>query len=273
MTLKEKFNKQLLNKGTIVAFNIQNLYQLQSLYKVANQNQVHVIAQFSAKFIKYFDDNIGFEMLVKKYQNEFLTFHLDHCLDISLIKFCIDKGFASVMFDGSALPLLENIKLSNEIYDYAHQKGCLLEVELGSISGVEDGFGEEHGLYYDIEELKKFNESTKYDLLALAIGNAHGIYQSLDSIKLELLEDAKRIVGEQFFVLHGGTGMPETMIRQAIDIGVVKMNVSTALKVETLNIMKNYSNINTSYDEIKFGDFFYNSISPFYLNYIANYTK
>lgn len=272
MKLIDRFRKQYSSQKATIAFNVQNIYQLRALYIVANTEKVPVIAQFSAKFIHYFEEVIGFTTLVNKYQNEYVTFHLDHCLDKSIIKFCIDKGFASVMFDGSSLPIAENIKQTNEIYDYANDKGCLLEAELGAISGVEDGFGEEHGFYFDPNELESFGRDAKFDLLALAIGNAHGVYQSTEDIKPKMLLDAKNAIGEQLFVLHGGTGMPQSMVKEAISYGVVKINVSTALKLETLSIYQEFTQQNNSFDELKFWKLFNERISSFYLDFISNYT-
>lgn len=271
--MKSVIKDFLSRNKALIAFNIQNIYQLETLHDVSKKHGVPVIAQFSSKFIPHFDRLFRIENIVSKYQNDHFFFHLDHCLGEQLIKYCINAGFASVMFDGSSLPVNDNIRITNGIYEYASKKGCLLEAELGSISGVEDGFGSETGDYYSMDELTLFSENAKYDMLALAIGNAHGLYTSIENIKIEKLLVAKNILGNTPFVLHGGTGMPDELIYEAIKYGVVKINVSTALKIEHLKILSQYIQQTTAYDELKFSRFFANEIEPFYEKYILKFSK
>jgi fructose-bisphosphate aldolase class II len=261
-------------KKAMIAFNVQSLFQLNALYQISQSRNVPVIAQFSAKYIPYFDKLYGFDFLVKKFQGDRFFFHLDHCMDEKLIKFCIDKGFASVMFDGSSLPVRENADKTNQIYQYASSKGSLLEAELGAITGVEDGFGSDDpaGGYYSVEELLFFNKNARYDMLALAIGNAHGVYASTEEIKIGKLAEARNLIGPQFFVLHGGTGMPDEMVQEAVDYGVIKINVSTALKIEHFNILREFVDQNKTYDEIKFFSVFNEKITPFFESFILKYT-
>ncbi|MGC4235766.1 MAG: class II fructose-bisphosphate aldolase [Niabella sp.] len=267
--LKEMFDK----KKALVAFNVQNLYQLNTLHAFSEINNVPVIAQFSAKYISYFEKLYGFDFLIPKYKGTKFFFHLDHCLDEGIIKFCIDKGFSSVMYDGSSLPVETNSKNTNQIFKYASSKGCLLEAELGAISGVEDGFGSEGGsAYYKPAELIYFNKNTSYNMLALAIGNSHGVYESVKDIQIDKLAEAISLIGRKFFVLHGGTGMPEEMIQQSVKYGVVKINVSTALKMETHKILKEFISENKTYDELNFSKFYAEKIAPFYESFILKYT-
>ncbi len=226
-------------KRAIISFNIQSIDQLFYLHMVGNELRCPVMAQFSAKYIPYFDRISGLSSMVAFYRSDYLYFHLDHCTDQDIIKLCIDAGFDSVMFDGSGLPLQENIRLSNEVYQWAKNK-ALLEVELGSITGVEDGHGTDEGDLFSFTELERFHKEVNYDLLALAIGNAHGVYENTSGIQVDLLSQARDLIGNVKFVLHGGTGMEDDLIKRAIGFGVVKMNISTGLKIETFDIVNDY---------------------------------
>lgn len=271
--MKEVLQKMYNSKKALIAFNVQNIYQLDTLHAFSESSGYPIIAQFSAKYIPYFEKMYGFDYLISKYKSGNFFFHLDHCLDEKTIKFCIDKGFSSVMFDGSSLAVEENSKRTNQLYKYASLRGCLLEAELGAIAGVEDGFGTEGGSgYYDPKDLIYFDKHTQYDMLALAIGNSHGVYKSVEAIQIDKLAQAITLVGSKLFVLHGGTGMPEEMILKSINYGVVKINVSTALKIETQTILKDFIEDNKSYDELRFFKLYSDKIASFYQSYVLKYT-
>lgn len=267
-------NEMYASKKALIAFNLQNDIHLKALKEATECLQLPVIAQFSAKNIKPLDERFGFKLLIEKYKSKFMYFHLDHCMDINLIKFCIDIGFDSVMFDGSSLPLDENIKLSKEINEYAIARGCLIEGELGEIGGVEDGFGSEKIEYVDLQDVKKYVDSTNIALLALGIGNSHGFYKSLNKIDTSILKKAKEIIGkDQFMVLHGGTGLSEKIVRESINCGVVKINYSTQLKYSTQEAIKSYTNETDLFNETSFFNKIVNSIQPTFSNLIVKYTS
>lgn len=270
--LNDILNRYYDKKKALISFNIQNIDQLFYLNQTANEIRLPVLAQFSAKYIPYFDKVIGLSALVQFYKSDYLYFHLDHCLDRGVVKRCVNAGFDSVMFDGSSFPLNENIKLTNEIYAYSKKNNCLLEAELGAISGVEDGHGVEKGDLFSFEELERFHKNTDYDLLALAIGNAHGVYETTEGIRVDLLAKARDIIGNARFVLHGGTGMEEELIKESIDYGVVKINISTALKIISCDIVR--ENVNTSngfYDHIKLHESFH-KLKDFYKTNIVKFS-
>lgn len=258
-------------KRSIVSFNIQNLYQLDALKSVSERNCWPVIAQFSSKYIPYLEKYFGLKNIMEKYRVDNLYFHLDHCYDESIIKNCIDIGFDSIMFDGSQLAVQENIRITNQIYNYAFKKKCLLEAELGMIKGVEDGIGSDHGNYFSKSELITFFKNAKYDLLALAIGNAHGFYSDTSIIKPELLKEAVDLIGDTNLVLHGCTGMPDLMIYESIGYGVVKINVSTELKSKTQQVISEYVLKSSIFDEIAFHKQF-DQLEIFFSTYIEKYT-
>lgn len=266
--LKEMRN----NKRSLISFNLQNIQHINILSELASTHNLPVIAQFSSKYIPYFERTIGLKSLVEKYRSENLFFHLDHCIDIETIKYCIDSGFNSVMYDGSSLPIQANINNTNDVFQLARKNDCLVEAELGAIGGVEDGFGTEEVAYYSEAELKLFSKEANFDLLALAIGNAHGVYNSIEHIKVELLEKADMLLPGSYFVLHGGTGMPDNMVERCINSGVVKINISTALKNETNRLYKEFMEKNNTFDELKlFG--IMKQLEVFFLEYINKFTK
>ena len=272
MRLKQIFEDKYKEGRALVAFNIQSIYQLKALADAAASVNEFAIAQFSAKLIPLIHEVFGFPALVQKYQGKHIFFHLDHCGNQSLIKQCIDFGFASVMFDGSALPLQENIGITNSIYDYASAKGCLVEAELGAIGGVEDGQGTEEGGYFSMDELAEFARDASFDLLALAIGNAHGFYHTTEGIKPELLLKAKEIAGPCRFVLHGGSGMPEELVMGALQAGVVKINISTDLKRTTQLVLQKYASQHKLYDESELYSAIYHALLPLFTTYLQKYT-
>lgn len=273
--LKSEFVRQRKNNGSIIAFNVQNITHLQILKKCADELGKPVIAQFSARYISYWEDRIGLTTLVDRYQKEGVYFHLDHCRNKKLIKFCIDSGFAGVMFDGSSLSIEKNIQIANEIYDYIGRENpsAILEVELGAIVGMEDGVeGGEKADYYRQEDLDVMVEDGNFDIVALAIGNAHGIYETTADVKPQLLKKASNKYPDLNLVLHGGSGLPENMVRQCISFGVVKMNVSTELKIATQEALGEFIKFHSSFNENKWYDYAENLISPFFKKYISKYT-
>jgi len=268
--LKNIFKNCLENNKSLLAFNVQNIIQLEAIFVASKSINKPVIAQFSSKYIPYFDQKFGMAELVNRYQKGLLFFHLDHCNDDSLIKFCIDIGFASVMYDGSSELIDINIDNANKYYEYANKK-TLIEVEIGSIGGQEDGFGSEELNYFKTSDLLRLTNQANFDLLALGIGNIHGEYKSLSVVKLEMLELSNKLIGKFPLVLHGATGMLDEMILKSINYGVVKINFSTILKLKTLMLLKNYSSSVSKYDEIKFNDYIKKNLTIFFTQLINKY--
>lgn len=275
--MRKKLKNALLElkakKKSSFAFNLQNFYQLEACVQVANTNKIPIIIQFSERFLRFLNEKYSICYIIEKYKTEYTYFHLDHCIDLDFIKFCIDSGFDSVMYDGSAFAIEENIKNTLIIKDHAQNMGCLVEGELGKVSGVEDGFGEEGSSYAEIMEIIRYVNETKIDLMALGIGNAHGFYENLDGIDISILKDASsKLSSEQLFVLHGGTGLPEHVIKEAIDYGVVKINISTQLKKATMDIVKQYAKENALYNEISYHNMMVEGLSKVFQNYLHQFT-
>lgn len=272
--LKEVLKDFRVRQKSIMAFNLQNLYQLEAAKAVSEKLKTPLIIQFSERYLRFLDNKYSIKYLVENFSNNYTYFHLDHCTDLAFIKFCIDSGFDSVMYDGSAFNIDVNIKNTNIIKDYALSKSCLVEGELGKVSGVEDGFGDGGSSYAEIAEIEKYVKETNIDLMALGIGNAHGFYEDLDGLKTDILKEASsRLDKKQLYVLHGGTGLPEKIIKEVIGYGVVKINVSTQIKKRTIEIFNKYVEENELYNEISFNNLIVEELSELFENYLTKYTK
>lgn len=231
-TLEASIKKCLADEFAMPAINIQTIDHITILAEYAARNTTPIIAQFSARFIDFYNNQIGLKNLINLYADRsFLYFHLDHCDDTRIIKMCIEAGFDSVMFDGSYMNIKENISSTYKVVELARSVNVLVEGEVGAIAGVEDGFGKETGEYADIKEALEFYKETNVDLMAMAIGNAHGFYKSTSGLQVELFEKFQNSTNVHVpLVLHGGTGIPKELIHQSIESGVVKVNYSTVFK-------------------------------------------
>ncbi|WP_317854556.1 class II fructose-bisphosphate aldolase [Chakrabartyella piscis] len=162
--------------------------------------------------------------------------HLDHATDMERLKLCVDLGMTSVMYDGSILPLEENIALTKEAADYAHARGVTVEAELGHVGNglvsgeakSEEEFENPDDTLTKAEELKYFVEQTNVDCLAVAVGTTHGVYTSTPKLHFDLIEELNAISPVPL-VLHGGSGTPDDQIKLAIEKGVCKINIHSDL--------------------------------------------
>ena len=158
-----------------------------------------------------------------------VVLHLDHGASYEQTIQCLRAGFTSVMFDGSRLPLEQNIAITKEVTAAAHAVGVSVEAELGAIGGVEDGVAGAGRNLVDIREVETFIHAVQVDALAVGIGNAHGMYKGLPNLDFDLLQRCQDL-NPPPLVLHGGSGIPDDMIRRAIAIGIRKINVATEVR-------------------------------------------
>lgn len=161
-----------------------------------------------------------------------IALHLDHATDFELIKRAIQNGFSSVMYDGSVLPFEENVANTKKVVEYAHQYNVSVEAELGHVAGKELGGNEDEAEIQltSPEEVKKFVELTNVDCLAVSIGTAHGIYESLPDLDIQRLEEINAI-SKVPLVLHGGSGTPEDQLQEAFKHGIAKINLFADLRI------------------------------------------
>ena len=228
-------------KGAVGAFNVHCLEMVPAMVKAAEDLNVPIILQTSLGTAEY----IGFEPLIaavkalaeKSPVN--VALHMDHCKDIAALKRAIDLGYSSVMYDGSALPLEENIKNTKEVVAYAHAHGVSVEGEVGSIGGAEDGVvvDKDAAMYTKPADALRFASETGVDALAVSIGTTHGQYKSKAKINYELLEELKSKLGATGLVLHGGTGVSDEDMRRCVREGMKKINVGTELNKSYIEVV------------------------------------
>ena len=210
-------------------FNINNLEWTKAILSTAEEMKSPVILGVSGGAAKYMASFTTVTAMVKAMDAALnitvpVALHLDHGSYDEAMK-CIEAGFTSVMFDGSHFDIDENISKTTELTKYSHERGISIEAEVGSIGGEEDGVVGA-GEIADVEQCRQI-ASLGIDFLAAGIGNIHGIYpanwQGLDLITLEKINKAVGVP----LVLHGGTGIPDDMIKKAISLGISKINVNT----------------------------------------------
>ncbi|EMT39521.1 fructose-bisphosphate aldolase, class II [Thermoanaerobacter thermohydrosulfuricus] len=179
---------------------------------------------------------------VKQLKEDFnipIVLHLDHGKNIEIIKECIKDGFDSIMYDGSLLDFENNIKNTRMIAELCHDRGIPLEGELGRISGIEENVENIDDVLTDPDSVVEFIERSKVDSLAIAIGNAHGLYKDKPKLDFERLSKINDISSVPL-VLHGGTGIPLEDIKKAIKLGISKVNIGTEIKITYFKTIKRY---------------------------------
>lgn len=214
----------------VPAININNLEWTKAVLNTAQEMNSPILVAVSEGAGKYMTGYKTVAAMVEAMMEELnitvpVALHLDHGSYEGAIA-CIEAGFTSVMYDGSHLPFEENLEKTKEIVKLAHSKGVSVEAEVGSIGGEEDGIIGT-GELADPQECKLMAE-TGIDFLAAGIGNIHGKYpENWQGLSFETLEAIKAATGNIPLVLHGGSGIPEVQIKEAIDLGVAKINVNS----------------------------------------------
>ena len=226
----EMLNKAVEGKYAVGQFNINNLEWTKCILQTAQENNSPVILGVSAGAGKYMTGFKTVAAMVKAMIEDLgitvpVALHLDHGTYEDCYK-CIEAGFSSIMFDGSHYPIDENIAKTKELVAVAAEKGLSLEAEVGAIGGEEDGVVG-GGEIADPNECKMIAD-LGVDFLAAGIGNIHGKYpENWKGLDFGALAQIKELTGELPLVLHGGTGIPAEMIKEAISLGVAKINVNT----------------------------------------------
>ena len=230
VSAKEMLQKAKAGKYAVGQFNINNLEWTKAILLTAQEMNSPVILGVSEGAGKYM---CGYKTIVGMVNGMIdelnitvpVALHLDHGSYEGCYK-CIEAGFSSVMFDGSHYPIDENVAKTTELVKVCNEKGMSLEAEVGSIGGEEDGvIGA--GECADPNECKMIAD-LGVTMLAAGIGNIHGKYpENWKGLSFETLDAVQQKTGDMPLVLHGGTGIPEDMIKKAISLGVAKINVNT----------------------------------------------
>ena len=258
ITTKEMFKKALVNDYAVGAFNVNNMEIIQGIVDAASIENAPLILQVSAGARKYAKPAYLLKLVEAAIEDTGLdiALHLDHGEDFDICKKCIDDGFTSVMIDGSKHPFEENIALTKQVVEYAHDHGVVVEAELGKLAGVEDNIKVDarSATFTDPDEAVEFVERTGVDSLAIAIGTSHGAYKFTGEpyLDYERLKKIHSLLPDTPLVLHGASsvlkefvdrcnefggqipgaqGVPEEMIRESTKYGICKVNIDTDLRL------------------------------------------
>lgn len=267
VTSKEMFEKAYAGGYAIGAFNVNNMEIIQGIVAAAKEENAPLILQVSSGARKYANPTYLTKLVEAAVLDSGLPIclHLDHGDSFELCKDCVDKGFTSVMIDASSHAFSDNIKITKNVVEYAHDHGVVVEAELGRLAGVEDDVKvkAEDSSYTDPDQVQEFVEKTGVDSLAIAIGTSHGAYKfkgkpELDFARLEkitnmlpgfplVLHGASTVIPQ--FVeecnkyggkLDGAQGVPEDMLLKAGKFGVCKINIDTDLRLAMTASIRKY---------------------------------
>ena len=260
VTTKEMFKKAYEGHYAIGAFNVNNMEIVQGITEAAGELKSPIILQVSAGARKYAQHQYLVKLVEAALElNDIpIALHLDHGADFEICKSCIDGGFTSVMIDASKYPFDENIAITKKVVEYAHDKGVVVEAELGKLAGVEDDVkvADADAQYTHPDEVQEFVERTGVDSLAIAIGTSHGAFKfkpgQKPQLRFDILDEISKRIPEFPIVLHGASsvsqeyvkiiqanggnladaiGIPEDMLRQAARSAVCKINIDSDLRL------------------------------------------
>ena len=269
VTSTEMFKKAYEGGYAIGAFNVNNMEIIQGITEAAQEVNAPLILQVSAGARKYANSTYLMKLVEAAIIETGLPIclHLDHGADFEVCKSCIDGGFTSVMIDGSKLPFEENIALTKQVVEYAHDHGVVVEGELGKLAGIEDdvNVSAEDASYTRPEEVEEFVTRTGVDSLAIAIGTSHGAYKfkpgQKPQLKFDILEEVGKRLPNFPIVLHGASsvipeyvkminenggampdaiGIPEDMLRKAASMAVCKINIDSDLRLAMTGTIRKY---------------------------------
>jgi len=260
VTTTEMFKKAYEGGYAIGAFNVNNMEIIQAITEAGKEENAPLILQVSAGARKYAKHNYLVHLVQAAIEDTDLpiVLHLDHGADFETCKSCIDGGFTSVMIDGSHHSFKDNIELTKRVVDYAHNKGVVVEGELGQLAGIEDdvNVSAEDASYTHPEQVEEFVKSTGVDSLAIAIGTSHGAFKfkpgTNPTLRFDILKEIEIRLPNFPIVLHGASsvipkyvdiinkngghladaiGIPEDMLRQAAKMAVCKINIDSDLRL------------------------------------------
>ena len=222
VTTTEMFKKAYTGGYAVGAFNVNNMEIVQAITEAAAELKSPVILQASAGARKYAKPQYLrhlVEAAVELYPDIPIAMHLDHGADFATCKDCVDTGFTSVMIDYSSHSFEENIEESKKVAEYAHEHGCVVEAELGTLAGIEDAVSvaSDKAMFTDPDQVEEFVKRTGVDSLAIAIGTSHGAYKfkpgTDPKLRLDILEEVSRRLPGFPIVLHGSSSVPQEYVK------------------------------------------------------------
>jgi fructose-bisphosphate aldolase class II len=280
VTTTEMFKKAYEGGYAIGAFNVNNMEIIQGITEAAKEENAPVILQVSAGARNYAKHNYLMKLVEAAVIETDLpiSLHLDHGDTFELCKACVDGGFTSVMIDGSHHSFEDNIKLTKQVCDYAHDKGVVVEGELGRLAGIEDAVNvsDQDAAFTDPDQVEEFVSRTGVDSLAIAIGTSHGAFKFKGEprLRFDILEAIQKRLPGFPIVLHGASsvipeyveminqnggnmsnakGVPEDMLRQAASMAVCKINIDSDIRLAmTAAVRKHLAENPTHFDPRQF---------------------
>lgn len=227
--MKEILDHAEENQYGVGAFSVANMEMVIGAVKAAEELRSPLILQIAEVRLKHSPLHIIGPAMVAaaKRANVPVAVHLDHGITEETIREALELGFSSIMYDGSHHPLEENISVTQKMAAIAREYGATVEAEIGQVGGSEDGSVDLEVLITSTEEAKRFEYETDIDALAIAIGNAHGVYKREPNLRIERLQQINEEV-EIPLVLHGGSGISQEDFRTCISHGIRKINVATS---------------------------------------------
>lgn len=243
----QMLKKAMDEKYAVPQFNINNLEWAKFILEECQKNNSPVILGVSEGAIKYMGGYDVVNFLVRTLVLNLnitipVCLHLDHGSSFESCKKAIDAGFTSVMIDASKESLEDNIKITNQVIEYAKKNDVSVEAEIGHIGGEEDGVVADVA-YAKVEDAVKFYEETKVDFFAPALGSVHGLYKGEPKLDFERMNEIRNLLKIPL-VLHGGTGIPDDLIRKSINNGICKININTELQIEWSTAVKEFLKTN-----------------------------
>ena len=282
VTTKEMFAKAYNGGYAVGAFNVNNMEIVQGITEACKEEKAPVILQVSKGARAYANPTYLLKLVeaaVIECPDIPIALHLDHGDSFETCKSCIDGGFTSVMIDASSKPFAENIEITRKVVEYAHERGVVVEAELGSLAGIEDEVkvAAEAASYTRPEEVEEFVSKTGCDSLAIAIGTSHGAYKFTPeqctvneqgilvppALRFDVLEEVTRRLPGFPIVLHGSSsvpqeyvkmindnggkmpnaiGVPEEQLRKAASLSVCKINIDSDLRLALTGTIRQYFN-------------------------------
>ncbi|KRF30496.1 class II fructose-1,6-bisphosphate aldolase [Paenibacillus sp. Soil787] len=248
VSMKEMLQQALAGKYAVGQFNLNNLEFTQAILQAAQQEQAPVILGVSEAYIPYMGGLPCIVGMVKSLIEHYgitvpVALHLDHGTSYDLCIRAIHAGFTSVMIDASHHTLEHNIEVTRQVTQAAHVLGVSVESELGRITGREDDLAvdEAEGMYAVAEDCVRLVRETGIDCLAPALGSVHGPYRGQPKLGFDRMAEIRTLTGLPL-VLHGGSGLPDEEIRQAIACGTAKINVNTDNQIACTAAIRSFLN-------------------------------
>lgn len=242
MTTKQILKKAQEEHYAVGAFNVENMEMVMAVISAAEEMNAPVIMQTTPSTVSYagLDYFLANVKVAASRANVPVAIHLDHGSSFELASQAFRAGYTSIMIDGSHGDFESNVKLSKSVVDMCKSSGIAVEAELGKVGGKEDDLdGGDGDIYTDPLEAKEFVERTGVDSLAIAIGTAHGMYKGEPKLDLDRLSAIREVVSVPL-VLHGGSGIPDSKVQEAIRRGICKVNYATELRIAYTDGIKKY---------------------------------